>query len=78
MTKGTRVSSSILSLIVGVKYEVMPAEHGLPEQIDILSVSIEVKGKNGRKRKVELINTLEESEILQLEDEINEDNKNHQ
>jgi hypothetical protein len=51
----------------------MPAEHGLPEQIDILSVSIKVSGKNGRKRKVELIHTLEESEILQLEDEINED-----
>jgi hypothetical protein len=78
MTKGTRVSSSILSLIAGVEYEVMPAEHGLPEQIDILSVSIELKGKNGRKRKVELIHTLEESEILQLEDEINEDNKDIQ
>ena len=78
MTKGTRVSSSILSLIAGVEYEVMPAEHGLPEQIDILSVSIKVKGKNGRTRKVELIHTLDESEILQLEDEINEDNKNHQ
>jgi len=77
MTKGTRVSSSILSLIAGVKYEVMPAEHGLPEQIDILSVSIEVKGKNGRKRKIELIHTLDESEILALEDEINEDNKDH-
>ena len=77
MTKGMRVNSSILSLIAGVEYEVMPAEHGLPEQIDILSVAIEVRGKNGRKRKVELIHTLEESEILQLEDEINEDNKNH-
>lgn len=77
MTKGMRVNSSILSLIAGVEYEVMPAEHGLPEQIDILSVTIEVRGKNGRKRKVELIHTLEESEILQLEDEINEDNKNH-
>ena len=75
MTKGMRVSSSILSLIAGVEYEVMPAEHGLPEQIDILSVSIKVKSKNDRTRKVELIHTLEESEILQLEDEINEDRK---
>ena len=75
MTKSTRVSSSILSLIAGVEYEVMPAEHGLPEQIDILSVTIEVKGKNGRTRKVELIYTLDESEILQLEDETNEDRK---
>jgi hypothetical protein len=73
MTKSTRVSSSILSLTAGIEYEVMPAEHGLPEQIDILSVTIEVKGKNGRTRKVELIHTLDESEILQLEDEINED-----
>jgi hypothetical protein len=62
-------------LIAGVEYEVMPAEHGLPEQIDILSVSIKVKSKNDRTRKVELIHTLEESEILQLEDEINEDRK---
>jgi hypothetical protein len=53
----------------------MPAEHGLPEQIDILSVTIEVRGKNGRTRKVELIHTLDESEILQLEDETNEDRK---
>ncbi len=73
MTKSTRVSSSILSLTAGIEYEAMPAEHGLPEQIDILSVTIEVKGKNGRTRKVELIYTLDESEILQLEDEINED-----
>tara|TARA_R100000988_G_C3947604_1_gene139425 strand:- start:386 stop:568 length:183 start_codon:yes stop_codon:yes gene_type:complete len=59
-------------LPIEVKYEVLPAEHGLPLQIDILSIKVEVMSNKKRKRKVELLHTLNESEIMQLEDEISE------
>jgi hypothetical protein len=66
MTKSTLTTS--LDLPIEIVYILLPAEHGLPEQVDILSVFIEVKNGNGKIRKIQLLSTLDESEILQLED----------
>jgi hypothetical protein len=68
--KGTLTTS--LTYPIEVSYELLPAEHGLPEQIDVTDVTITVVGKTGRKRKVSLLNSLGESEIFLLEDEIQE------
>ena len=72
---GTLITS--LTFPIEVSYEVLPAEQGLPEQIDITDVTIEVVGKTGRKRKVSLLNALTESEIFLIEDEIQENDDDH-
>ena len=73
MAKSTKASSLALMLPIEVKFERLPEEDGSPEQIDIISVVVAVRGKNKKRRKVELLFTLDESEIMQLEDEINGD-----
>ena len=65
-TKNTLSTS--LDLPIEVTYTVLPAEHGIPEQADITSVTIDVKGSSGKRRQIELLSTLTESEILLLED----------
>jgi hypothetical protein len=55
-------------LPIEITYTVLPAEHGLPEQADITSVTIDVKGSSGKRRQIELLSSLTESEILLLED----------
>ena len=72
MGKSTKVNSLTLNLPIEVEFERLPEEDGFPEQIDITSVVLKVLGKNKRRRKVELLFTLSESEILQLEDEIDD------
>tara|TARA_R110002012_G_scaffold103731_1_gene243740 strand:- start:211 stop:405 length:195 start_codon:yes stop_codon:yes gene_type:complete len=62
-----------LNLPIEVEFERLAEEDGFPEQIDITSVVLKVRGKNKRRRKVELLFTLDESEIMQLEDEIDGD-----
>jgi hypothetical protein len=54
---------------------VLPALYGLPEQIEITSVGLDVVGPSGKTRRVELLHSLDESTILQLEDEIEEERK---
>lgn len=66
-------STKSLSLTIEIEYLRLPAEHGLPEQIEITSVGLDVVGPAGRTRRVELLHSLDESTILQLEDEIEED-----
>ena len=65
--KNTLVSS--LNLPVEVIYEILPAEFGLPEQVDIVAVNIKVRGPTGRKRKVDVLSMLDEAEVFRLEDE---------
>jgi hypothetical protein len=55
-------------LPIEITYTVLPAEHGLPVQADITSVTIDVKGSSGKRRQIELLSSLTESEILLLED----------
>jgi hypothetical protein len=61
--------SSSLTLPVEVVYEILPAEFGLPEQVDIVAVNITVRGPSGRKRKVDVLAMLDEAEVFRLEDE---------
>ena len=65
--KNTLISS--LNLPVEVVYEILPPEFGLPEQVDIVAVNIKVRGPTGRKRKVDVLAMLDESEVFRLEDE---------
>ena len=61
--------NSSLNLPVEVIYEILPAEFGLPEQVDIVAVNIKVRGPTGRKRKVDVLSMLDEAEVFRLEDE---------
>jgi len=65
----TKTYRTFLTLDVEVQYDMLPAEFGLPEQVDITAVNLMVVGKGGRRRKVNLVDSLEESEIMRLEDE---------
>jgi hypothetical protein len=69
--KNTLTTSLTLTFDVEVKYQTLEAEpeHGLPEQIDLTSVSFTMQGKS-RKRKVDILQILSEQEVLSLEDEI--------
>jgi len=60
---------TFLTLDVDVEYDMLPAEIGLPEQVDITAVNLTVVGKGGRRRKINLVDSLDESEIMRLEDE---------
>jgi len=60
-------------LPIAVEYAVLPAEQGLPEQIEITSVLLDVVGLAGKVRRVELLHSLDESTLIQLEDEIAEE-----
>lgn len=73
--KNTEMKSSSLPLPISVEYAVLPAEHGLPEQIEITSVTLDVMGTSGKTRRIELLHSLDESTILQLEDEIEEERR---
>ena len=70
-------TSLTLTFDVEVKYQKLGAEpeHGLPEQIDLTAVSFALPGKS-RKRKVDILQILSEQEVLSLEDEIEEGEKN--
>ena len=61
--------NSSLTLPVEVIYEILPAEFGLPEQVDIVAVNIKVRGPTGRKRTVDVLSMLDEAEVFRFEDE---------
>lgn len=66
-------STKSLSLTVSVEHALLPAEQGLPEQIEITSVLLDVVGPAGKVRRIELLHSLDESTLIQLEDEIAEE-----
>lgn len=69
MTK-SKLSTS-LTLTVEITYQVLPEADGFPLQVDVVGAHINVVGGKGKKaRKVQLLETLSEEEILQIEDEI--------
>jgi hypothetical protein len=72
MTK-TKLNTS-LTFQISVSYTILPAdEQGFPAQIDVTEVYIEVAGRRDKMRKVHLLDTLSEAELMQIEDEIMED-----
>jgi hypothetical protein len=68
MRTKTYTMDTSLDLPIEVEYQILPAEHGLPEQADIVSIKLRVKGKS-RDRMVELLHTLDEAELVMIEDE---------
>ena len=61
-------STQLISLEVKISYVVLPEADGFPEQIDIKEVIAPPKVKKARKR--DILTSLSESEIINLEDDI--------
>jgi|AntAceMinimDraft_5_1070358.scaffolds.fasta_scaffold01652_12 hypothetical protein len=67
------IESTQLNLDVHVKYDILPADGDLPTQIDITAVYVLLAtDKPNKSRKVNVLNALSESEIINLEDEIHD------
>ena len=62
------VHTTYIQLEVDIDYEIDPPEFGLPEQVDIQSVT--VAGAHGPGRKQNLLRYINESDRISLEDEI--------
>lgn len=68
----TATSARFLTSEVEVRYQILPADFllDLPTQIDITGVFITLVDKKGRRRRVDILSSVGESELLALEDEI--------
>lgn len=56
---------------VEVGYDLLPAQENLPDQVDITYVNVHTKDtKKGKIRKVNILGALDESALINLEDEI--------
>ena len=64
----TPLSNVLNELEVFVQYEVLPAEAGLPEQIDIKTAWLDLEHQD-RPRRVNILGALTESNLMLLEDE---------
>lgn len=64
-------------LQVLVQYEVLPAEAGLPEQIDIKNAWLDLEHQD-RPRRVNILGALTESNLMLLEDEALENHRTTQ
>ena len=62
------LSNVLNELEVSVQYEVLPAEAGLPEQIDIKTAWLDLEHQD-RPRRVNILGALTESNLMLLEDE---------
>ena len=62
------LSNVLNELSVFVQYEVLPAEAGLPEQIDIKTAWLDLEHQD-RPRRVNILGALTESNLMLLEDE---------
>ncbi len=62
------LSNVLNELEVFVQYEVLPAEAGLPEQIDIKTAWLDLEHQD-RPRRVNILGALTESNLMLLEDE---------
>ena len=64
----TPLSNVLNELEVFVQYEVLPAEAGLPEQIDIKTAWLDLEHQD-KPRRVNILGALTESNLMLLEDE---------
>ena len=62
------LSNVLNELEVFVQYEVLPAEAGLPEQIDIKTAWLDLEHQD-KPRRVNILGALTESNLMLLEDE---------
>ena len=58
-----------------VEYEILPAEDGLPEQLEITAIYIHTLHRT--RRRVNVLHALSEGEIINLEDQLMEDVDEH-
>jgi hypothetical protein len=65
---------STIQLSIDIDFEVLPAEDGLPSQIEIKAVYLDATSKKSKsgKGRIDILRALNESEVLLLEDEIAE------
>ena len=66
----SRELNTQLFLDVRVEYNVLPAENNLPMQIDITGVFTSVQEGSDRKRRANILHALNESALVNLEEEI--------
>lgn len=65
------VHKTNITLDVDVEYRVLPPEGDLPQQIDITAVFTSLNNEDaGRTRRSNILHSLTESDIINLEDEI--------
>ena len=57
-------------LDVEVSYDILPAQENLPNQVDIKQVIVHTIGHKGKARKINILGALDESALINLEDEI--------
>lgn len=69
MKHRTQKISLQLLLDAEVEYDLLPAQENLPDQVDVKSVLITTTN-NGKTRKVNVLGALDESALINLEDEI--------
>jgi|SanBayMetagenome_1026888.scaffolds.fasta_scaffold00266_11 hypothetical protein len=63
--------SSRLTVDVVMQYEILPPEEDIPLQIDITALYLNLVTPNPEKfRRINILNAISESEIINLEDEI--------
>ena len=62
------VHTTYIQLEVDIDYEIDPPEFGLPEQVDMRSVTVTTAHGSGRKQN--LLRYINESDRISLEDEI--------
>lgn len=64
-----------LLLDVEVSYDILPAQENLPEQIEVTQVIVHTTDQKGKTRKINVLGALDESALINLEDEIQESNR---
>ena len=63
--------STQINLDVVMQYEVLPPEEDLPLQIDIQAIYLTLSSTNKKQsRRINILNAISESELINLEDEI--------
>lgn len=62
--------STQMLLDVEIGYDLLPAQENLPDQVDITYVNVHTKDARGRTRKVNILGALDESALINIEDEI--------
>ena len=73
MQSTVRKYRTLVNIEAEIVYEILPEmpEHGLPEQIDIIGVFVDVMNpKTSKNRRTNILDAMGESERLMLEEEI--------
>lgn len=69
MKQRTQKLSMQLLLDVEVEYDLLPAQENLPEQVDVKKVVV-ITTNDEKPRKVNVLGALDESALVNLEDDI--------